>query len=105
MAKQVEEKSEKLLDMLRKIDHCAITTDLWTSQANEAFLTVTCTFVLKEFKLRTAALSTNKLICKTNHTAQNIAESLQDVFNKWDISSKIVAIVTDNASSMGKCLK
>nr|XP_017025172.1 E3 SUMO-protein ligase ZBED1-like [Drosophila kikkawai] len=102
MEEQYAEKRIKLMDILKKIDFCGITTDIWTSVANEAFITITCSFVTEDFDLKTAVLSTNKLRCETNHTAENIKETLQAVFDKWDISAKIVAIVTDNASSMIK---
>ncbi|KAH8304833.1 hypothetical protein KR059_011218, partial [Drosophila kikkawai] len=102
MVEQYVEKKVKVMEILKKIDFCAITTDIWTSVANEAFITVTCSFVTDDYVLQTAVFSTNKLRCETNHTAENIKDTLQAVFDQWDISSKIVAIVTDNATSMIK---
>lgn len=39
-----------------------------------------------------------------DHTSANIASSLSSIFDAWDISDKIVTIVTDNASSMKKAV-
>lgn len=37
-----------------------------------------------------------------NHTAENISNTLKDIFAEWEISSKVLCIVTDNASNMLK---
>ncbi|XP_017470506.1 PREDICTED: zinc finger BED domain-containing protein 1-like [Rhagoletis zephyria] len=85
----------KLFAILDSVESCAITTDCWTSRANEAYITVTCHFV-------SAVLATKPLQDNSNHSAQNIAASLRVVFDEWNIFSKISAITTDNASSMIK---
>jgi len=38
----------------------------------------------------------------TNHSAQNIADTLQEVLASWDLLEKTVCVVTNNASSMIK---
>ncbi|XP_053969981.1 E3 SUMO-protein ligase ZBED1-like [Anastrepha ludens] len=102
MTNLFDEQKPKLKNLLSKINHCAITTDMWTSLANESYMTDTCSFITDSYCLRSAVLSTNKLIDETNHTAKNIADTLQAVCNEWGIFDKITAIVTDNASSMIK---
>ena len=54
------DKKQKLKSILERVDHCAITTDSWSSQANESFLTITCQFICEDYKIRTAVLSTKK---------------------------------------------
>lgn len=54
------------------------------------------------FKLKSAVLSTQRLINPTNHTAANIADSLKSVFDEWDVFAKVVTIVTDNDVTMKK---
>jgi len=34
------------------------------------------------------------------HTAENLSEQLINTFGKWDITNKILAIVTDNAKNI-----
>jgi len=64
---------------LEGVHYVAITTDGWTSRANEAYITVTCHFVNKKFELVLAALSTASLVTPTNHSAVNIADTLRQV--------------------------
>ncbi|XP_075151908.1 E3 SUMO-protein ligase ZBED1-like isoform X2 [Haematobia irritans] len=91
-----------LQQILNDVEQCAITMDCWTSRANEGYLTVTCHFTSKNFDLRTAVLSTKKLLVATNHTAENISNSLSAVLQEWKLMDKVVSIVTDNDSSMIK---
>ncbi|XP_070072653.1 zinc finger BED domain-containing protein 4-like [Drosophila takahashii] len=100
----------KLYNELRKdlecelegVPYVAITTDGWTSRANEAYITVTCHFVNKKFELVSAALSTANLVTPTNHSAVNIADTLRQILNEWDLLHKVVTIVTDNDVTMKK---
>ncbi|XP_073835857.1 E3 SUMO-protein ligase ZBED1-like [Musca autumnalis] len=101
MAEMYRVAKEKLKFILNDMEYCAITTDGWTSRANEGYLTVTCHFV-QNFVLRSAVLSTKKLLVATNHTADNIAASLREVFEEWGILHKVITIVTDNDSTMIK---
>ncbi|XP_041449950.1 zinc finger BED domain-containing protein 4-like [Drosophila obscura] len=101
MLNMFKETSAKLLTILEDISYISVTCDLWTSRANDSFLTVTCHFVYN-YNLKTASLATRKLLDTTNHSAQNIANTLQDVLNNWNVLEKTVCIVTDNASSMLK---
>ena len=65
---------QKLKSILERVDHCAITTYGWTSRANESYLTITCQFICEDYKMRTAVLSTKKLINESNHSAKNISD-------------------------------
>ncbi|XP_017480716.1 PREDICTED: zinc finger BED domain-containing protein 1-like [Rhagoletis zephyria] len=93
---------KKLQVILNGTQYCAITTDCWTSRANENYLTVTCHFITDNCKLQVAVLSTNKLLSGTNHSAENISETLRNVLSEWSILHKVTSLVTDNAASMLK---
>lgn len=43
---------KKLQTVLNQVESCAITTDCWSSKANESYLTITCHFIDVDFKLR-----------------------------------------------------
>lgn len=90
----------KLSIILNDIKYVGITTDIWTSAATESYICVTCHFVDKEFNLNRAILSTKQL--EQRHTSENIAQTLREIFNQWNIFDKITCIVTDNAASMVK---
>ena len=64
-----------LKEPLSGVDHVAITTDCWTSQANECYITVTCHYITEDFALKSAVLATTPLLKTTNHNAVNIAET------------------------------
>lgn len=94
-----KETSAKLAVILENVADIAITCDLWTSSTNVSFLSVTGHFVL-DYSLKTVCLARQKLIDSTDHSAQNIANTLQDILNFWNILDKTVCVVTKNSSSM-----
>lgn len=95
-----EEEKSKLLGILKEISAFALSCDLWTSIANDPFLTLTIHWVcLKTFVLHTRVLCT--VLINGRHTGENIACIIREQLDLWNLSiSKISAIVTDNASAM-----
>ena len=83
---------------LASTKHCALTTDLWTSRTTQGYITVTCHFISSNWELHSAVLDT--LLVDTDHTAENLATELTSVTNEWEITDKIVCVVTDNASNI-----
>ncbi|CAF4717369.1 unnamed protein product [Rotaria sp. Silwood2] len=78
-----------------------LTTDIWTSQANQAYMTVTAHFVdLKNNKIKNFVLETKEF--SGNHTAERIVERLNNICIDWSISDKIVCLVTDTCNTMRK---
>jgi len=65
-------------------------------------LAITVLLIDETFQLRSAMLSTQPLLCATNHFADNIASSLRAELINWYLLPKLCAIETDNASSMIK---
>ncbi|XP_017491558.1 PREDICTED: zinc finger BED domain-containing protein 1-like [Rhagoletis zephyria] len=96
-----DQSKANLKNILMKVNTCAISTDAWTSRANESYLTVTCHFI-ENCSLRSAVLSTYNLLESTNHSAANIAESLRIVLTEWGVLDKVSNVITYNASSMIK---
>ncbi|XP_017479277.1 PREDICTED: zinc finger BED domain-containing protein 1-like [Rhagoletis zephyria] len=104
LVEMYEKARDSLQHILKNVNLCSITSDGWTSKANVNYLTVTCHFVVED-KLRSAVLSTSQLFDDTNHSGDNIADSLRAVLNEWGIFGKVSTIVTDNAHSMTKACK
>ncbi|XP_044317154.1 E3 SUMO-protein ligase ZBED1-like [Drosophila rhopaloa] len=102
LPREYEKCKETLRGILNSVDHLALTTDLWTSRANEGYITITCHFISNNFKLESAILSTQHLLTPTNHTAANIAETIKSVLDDWAIAQKVVCLVSDNDASMKK---
>ena len=89
---------ETLLQQLREVDACAITTDFWSSCNAESYITVTCHFLTPEWELKSCVLATCQV--KMDHTAENISAELIKIANEWGIADKICCIITDNAANM-----
>lgn len=92
-----EEVKTKLQTTLNSEQYVSITTDIWNSDSNVAYLTVTGHFIFNN-KLFSTVLSTRSL--KSSHTGQNIANAIESVLNEWNIFDKVVTIVSDNAANM-----
>ena len=60
-------------------------------------MTVTCHFIDESWQLKTFVLETFHL--SISHTAENIAAELIRIAKEWEISEKVVALVTDNAAN------
>ena len=79
--------------------YLALTTDLWTSNATEAYLTVTAHYIDDNWRMVSRVLQTHEM--PERHTGINIASRLQTVAKEWNIpDDHIVAIVHDNAANM-----
>ena len=100
--KQLNKKYEDIKDMTKKAlqetDSVALTTDIWTCVATEAYMGVKCHY-LKNWKMVSHCLSTMPL--EERHTAANIAEWIEEVIAKFSIPpEKIKAVVHDNGANV-----
>ncbi|KAL4111764.1 hypothetical protein QTP88_015653 [Uroleucon formosanum] len=89
--------SSKLKLILENVNDLSITTDMWTSDCNTSYLTVTCHFIHNN-RSHSPVLATREV--KDSHTGLNIATALTHIFNEWSIANKIVTIVSDNGSNI-----
>lgn len=93
--------SSELKRMLNFVENLSITTDMWSSDSNRSFLTVTAHFI-SDFQIHSSVLSTQEII--TDHSAPNISEAINNILDKWEINEKVVTVVTDNAANMKKAV-
>lgn len=88
-----------------KIENCkalSLTTDIWTSNQMESYMTVTAHFISNNWLLHSFVLETKEL--GVSHTAANIGERLSEVMADFRIpAEKRVAIVHDNAANIVLC--
>ena len=93
-----DKEKDVLVGKLSKLDvPVALTTDIWTSCATQAYLTATCHFIDDNWEMNNVVLATRKL--ESNHTGSNISEELKNIQSEFKIKD-VSAIVTDNASNM-----
>jgi len=97
--------TEKNLKDLLKSDLIAVslTTDFWTSRAQEGYMGVTCTWISKNFEIKEALLSLEYVAYP--HTAKKICELLVNVIKMWNLEYKTTFITTDNGSNIIKAAK
>ena len=83
---------------LKEAKYFSSTTDLWTSCANQPYLSLTVHFIDKEWILRSYCLDTTPLF--EDHTGQNISEAIKDIYQNWQLPvADLVATTTDNGSN------
>ena len=94
---------EKVTAITSAADNFALTTDCWTSRANEVYTGVTFHTITCDWDLHHVTLENEELA--EAHTADNLAEALKDVLDRWNLdSSNLSAITTDNASNIQKAV-
>ena len=103
MAKCVTEKYEAakntLIGMLKEPTHVALSTDIWTSIATQAYITVTIHYVSPNWELNTFLLQTIEF--PENHNADNISEKIKEILANFSLDChKVVATVHDQGSNM-----
>ena len=93
-----EEAITKVQQVLRAANSVSITSDMWTSLANDAYVSLTTHFISDEWKKESVSLGT--LPVTERHTGDNILLWIEEMLRKFDISTqKIVSFVHDNGSN------
>lgn len=94
---------QKIQQIINDTNHISITSDIWTSMNVDSYLTVTAHMYDNDFKLKTFVLTTEKL--DKNHTAQYIYEILRKMLENWNITNKVIAVVTDSGANIKVAIK
>lgn len=87
-------------EKLDKLESISITTDCWTSLANDSYMTVTAHAIDSEWNKMSLVLDTAEL--EERHTAVNLATAMNNVTSSWKITDKVTSIVHDNASNVAR---
>ena len=83
---------------LESVAAMSLTTDIWSSHCNDAYMSLTSTFITDEWALTTRTLA--NLPMEERHSQANIAARLKECGQSWGIEDKVMAIVHDGASNM-----
>jgi len=87
----------KLKSMLNNVNDVSITTDMWISDSTKSYITVTFYFIYNDNLYLPVIV--NREVCES-HTGENIASALLYIFNEWNITDKIVTIVSDSGANI-----
>lgn len=90
---------KKVVERLKTAEYVSITTDMWTSTANDDYMAVTCHFVDNEFQWNHICLEVIPFP-EINHMGEAISTFLTDVLRDWNILQKIHIIVRDNGRNV-----
>ena len=89
--------SLKIKDTLVSISHISITTDIWSSVAQDYYISLMCHYITNEFTWMQVCLHPAPF--KDHHTGEHIANMINKCLESWDLSSKVHVIVRDNGSN------
>jgi len=68
----------------------------------DAYITITAHSISDDLCPINVLLDTHHV--PERHTGDNIADALENTVQKWKVSGKVFAVVTDNASTMKKAV-
>uniref|UniRef100_A0A3B4TRY0 BED-type domain-containing protein n=1 Tax=Seriola dumerili TaxID=41447 RepID=A0A3B4TRY0_SERDU len=91
-----EECRSKVRKVLDAANSVVLTTDMWTSRATEAYLTVSCHVIDENWQMQAYVLQTSSFSGK--HSADNICSELKRITNEWGITAKVHAVITANGA-------
>ena len=98
----VKEK-DAVMSITGAANYYAITTDCWTSRANEAYVGVTFHTVTNDWQLHHCVLTNEEL--PEQHTAVNLAQTLENVLQEWKLdSTKVSGATVDHAANIQKAV-
>jgi len=86
-----ESEKEKLQNLLNTANHVALTTDYWTSVANESFLGVNAHFLTEKWHHHIGVM-------EDRHFAYLIAQHISGVIDEWLLSTKALIIMVCQSS-------
>ena len=89
---------EALTSELSEVKSASITTDTWTSNSTESFITVTEHHVTDAWELKSNVLLTRAM--PERHTGENLANRLKDSVREFNLKGKVDTCVHDNARNM-----
>jgi len=88
----------KIRENLHQTKSIVCTTDGWSSLSQDSYITVTAHTIDLHWNVSSYTLSTHEM--EERHTAENLAIQLGNTFNEWEVNSKVIAVVTDNARNI-----
>lgn len=83
---------------MTSVKSICITTDCWSSSAQDSFIAVTAHFVDDDFKFESVRLEC--CLMQGSHTSVALAEELRRITDKFAVTDKVLIVVSDNAANI-----
>ncbi|CAI5466133.1 unnamed protein product [Closterium sp. Yama58-4] len=80
-----------------------LTTDIWNSGNNIAFMVVTAHWVTSDFRLQQAVLDFRSL--ERYHKGDRIAQELEETIEQWGLGDLFFGVTTDNAENNNRAIR
>jgi hypothetical protein len=87
----------KIINSLPSVSSVAITSDIWTGNAKEDYLSVVAHYVNVDWQLEKRIIGFR--LIDESHSGHNIAERVIAILQEYDLLDKIFSATLDNASS------
>jgi hypothetical protein len=91
------EHRHSLIECLKSVSSICITSDIWSGNAKEDYLSVVIHFVSADWELEKRVIGLR--LIDVSHTGVNIAERVEAVVTEFGLKDKVFSITLDNASS------
>lgn len=88
-----------LMEHLKQAENVCLTADIWSSRQMHGYIGMTCHYI-HDWTLKSALLACSHF--PGRHTGENIRQQYEEIVACYDITSKVLTIVTDNAANMTK---
>ena len=95
--KDHEDGQKPVCELLCHSTSIALTTDIWTSKATQAFMTTTAYFINEEWNFRSCVLGT--VYFPGHHTGVQIADKVKETLWNFQIKTDQVSAVVHNQAS------
>lgn len=96
---EFKSRREYIVDFVKNISgRCSLTTDIWSSIKNEAFIGITIHYITNEWELKHFTLEVLRVT--GSHTGNAIYEILTKLLEDFNLKEKVISITTDNGSNM-----
>jgi hypothetical protein len=94
---------DQLIESFKSVSSVALTSDIWSGNAKEDFLSVVAHYVNVDWQLEKRIIGMR--LIDVSHNADNIAERIESVVAEYGLTDKIFAVTLDNASANTKAIE
>jgi hypothetical protein len=102
--KLYNETRESILQQLQSTEFFSATSDMWSSNTMEPYMSYTVHFIDPDWKLQSRCLQT--LYAPADHTAETLADGMKEILEYWHLSStRQVCITTDSGANVVKAVR
>jgi hypothetical protein len=97
LVKYFSDRRSELMESLKSVSFVALTSDIWSGNAKEDYLSVVAHFVSFDWQLEKHILGMR--LIDVSHTGDNIVGRVLTVLEEFGLTNKVVSVTLDNASS------